>query len=407
MLVLAGVSINLILGENGLIQKTKDARIATKMGEIEDYGTLKIAELYIDNADNMDNVNEATITTALKAELQDKGYETRDVNTTSETVNGLKILDSTGTNNFESLSLQQQQNTTIKVGLDTQSQLTSSKTYVKIYDDWYELLISTEEVKVSKEKYEEPEETGNTYEIKLTPPASGITMTAAGKPITSETAITPDTLIVVQAANTTGDFTFNVKETVSSKSRNVTVTVSANPLYATALSISLSETGATAEIAPGGTLQLKAVKTPSTSNDTIVWSIKSGSATIDQTGLVTANSDAAADSTIVVAANCKRSDNTATTVTEKTLPITVKSAGLSVGDIVNTSTTRVGYYADLTGDGTVDGIIYADLAFSVSGQWGDSDGIYSYTKQTGLKEYVITKAKYNDRYFGDAPVITP
>ena len=62
-----------------------------------------------------------------------------------------------------------------------------------------------------------------------------------------------------------------------------------------------------------------------------------------------------------------------------------------------------GYYADVDGDGTVDGIIYADLNKSVSGQW--YYGPYSYEKQTGLKECVISEGKYTEGKFGEKEII--
>ena len=65
------------------------------------------------------------------------------------------------------------------------------------------------------------------------------------------------------------------------------------------------------------------------------------------------------------------------------------------------------YYADLTGDGTVDGVIYADLAVGGSGVWnGDSTSNYSYEAETGLKEYYIIKEEYTDD-FGTGKVIAP
>lgn len=413
LLILAGVSINLIVGQNGIIKKTKDARIATKRGEIEDYATLKIADLYVSNPLNTEDINDATILTALKSDLMERGYEIKDINTTNETVTdiALTVTDSTG-NNISAITLQQQQSTTVKVGLNINSQLLKQQIYVKIEDNWYEIIVKDKTVKVSTEKFDMPKNPPeNTYEIKITPPSSssGITMTALGKTITSDTPITPGTNVTIKAGNSTGTFPFTVRETVSSKSKNVNVTVSANPSYAQSLSLTVKDNAAK-EITPGGELQLVATKNPASSSDTIVWSIKPGSASasVSSKGLVTANSAATAGSTIVVAANCKRSDNTATTVAEQTLTITVKSTGLSVGDIVDTSKTRVGYYADLEGnDGVPEGIIYADLAFSFSDQWGGSNGAFSYTAKTGLKEYVVTKATYNDGHFGDAPVIAP
>ena len=72
----------------------------------------------------------------------------------------------------------------------------------------------------------------------------------------------------------------------------------------------------------------------------------------------------------------------------------------------------VGYYADVDGDGEVDGVIYADLAFSRSGKWGPynngqyaDDGEFSYTSLENLKEYTLSKKKYDDK-FGEKEVIS-
>ena len=77
------------------------------------------------------------------------------------------------------------------------------------------------------------------------------------------------------------------------------------------------------------------------------------------------------------------------------------------------NTSYVGYYADVDGNGSVDGIIYADLAFSKSGKWNttgdsrmDSHGAYSYTKQNNLKEYK-EEGTYTANGFGTKGVIKP
>ena len=71
----------------------------------------------------------------------------------------------------------------------------------------------------------------------------------------------------------------------------------------------------------------------------------------------------------------------------------------------------MGYYADVDGDGDVDGVIYADLAHSKSGEWynkennwNKANGQYSYTSQTNLKKYTVSENKYNDR-FGEKEII--
>ena len=73
-----------------------------------------------------------------------------------------------------------------------------------------------------------------------------------------------------------------------------------------------------------------------------------------------------------------------------------------------TTDSYVGYYADIEGDGTVDGIIYADLAKGNTGdgQWTNSDGNYTIPVKTNLKEYYISKKSYTDD-FGTKDVLTP
>ena len=67
---------------------------------------------------------------------------------------------------------------------------------------------------------------------------------------------------------------------------------------------------------------------------------------------------------------------------------------------------KVGYYADFdTTDGKIDGVIYADLAFSKSGQWMDSNGRYSYAANTNTKDYYISQTNYEGP-FGPKDVLT-
>ncbi len=69
------------------------------------------------------------------------------------------------------------------------------------------------------------------------------------------------------------------------------------------------------------------------------------------------------------------------------------------------STSYAGYYADVDGNGSVDGIIYADLAIGGSGQWGLND-TYSIPKQSNLKKYK-EEGTYTANGFGTKGVIKP
>ena len=78
---------------------------------------------------------------------------------------------------------------------------------------------------------------------------------------------------------------------------------------------------------------------------------------------------------------------------------TVNSITIVCGENIeyaSEDTNYIGYYADLDGDGTADGIIYADLAIGSSEEkrWGNNSGAaygtFSYKKvENGLKKYVL------------------
>ena len=80
----------------------------------------------------------------------------------------------------------------------------------------------------------------------------------------------------------------------------------------------------------------------------------------------------------------------------------IKTTGVPT---ISKSVSYTGYYADVDGDKEPDGVIYADLAFSKSGEWADGDGTYSYNAKTNLKEYYVSKEDYTGN-FGTKDVLT-
>ena len=75
--------------------------------------------------------------------------------------------------------------------------------------------------------------------------------------------------------------------------------------------------------------------------------------------------------------------------------------------VISKEDSFVGYYADFEADGTVDGIIYADLAKGNTGTGTDYGG-FSYTIPviTGLKNYYVSKTDYEGN-FGKKDVLSP
>ena len=116
------------------------------------------------------------------------------------------------------------------------------------------------------------------------------------------------------------------------------------------------------------------------------WSSNTGVATVSISGnTVTVKSVGAGSATITVksASNTNYNEKTASYAVTVKIPTFTESSG-------------VGYYADVDGNGTVDGIIFADFKNGGSGSWGLSDAqSYTIPTVTGLKEYYVSKTNYN------------
>ena len=77
---------------------------------------------------------------------------------------------------------------------------------------------------------------------------------------------------------------------------------------------------------------------------------------------------------------------------------------------IPTTTPYVGCYADFEADGTIDGIIFADQGYGITGTspWGGSWGVYEVPKITsGLKEYYVSQESYTNSNWGTRSVISP
>lgn len=84
--------------------------------------------------------------------------------------------------------------------------------------------------------------------------------------------------------------------------------------------------------------------------------------------------------------------------------------------LVSTTESQVGKYADIDGDGTVDGIIFADLIIGGSGIWNDYDttvgwantqGTYVIPTVSSTRDYYVSQESYTNKLGGTAEVLTP
>lgn len=79
----------------------------------------------------------------------------------------------------------------------------------------------------------------------------------------------------------------------------------------------------------------------------------------------------------------------------------------STKTLVSKNESQVGKYADVDGDGIVDGVIFADLMIGGSGQFGNSDGTYSIPTISSSKDYYVSQESYTNKLGGTAEVLTP
>ena len=80
------------------------------------------------------------------------------------------------------------------------------------------------------------------------------------------------------------------------------------------------------------------------------------------------------------------------------------NSGIGIATATTDSKSYVGYYADVDRDGSIDGVIYADLLIGGNGNWNG----YTYTipVSSEFKQYEITQDSYTGS-FGTGPVIAP
>ena len=127
------------------------------------------------------------------------------------------------------------------------------------------------------------------------------------------------------------------------------------------------------------------------------WSSNTGVATVSVSGnTVTVKSIGAGSATITVKSSSNTNYNEKTAIYKATINATLF-----------TENSGVGYYADVDGNGTVDGIIFEDFKIGGSGEWGNNGwGSYEIQKVSNTKNYYISQMNYNGP-FGTKSVLVP
>ena len=194
-------------------------------------------------------------------------------------------------------------------------------------------------------------------------------------------------------------FSENMPKIINASSLNVTVRVSKTGYKTTTVTkvakIDKTE-GKLTLSATSGTINYPNSTTFTVSGNTGTLSVSSSNTSVAtvsiSSNIATINSVGAGTAIITVKSEVSGNYN------EKTAMYSV-----TVVDDTFLEESGVGFYADTDGDGTVDGVIFADFKKGESGSWGGQS--YTISAVTNLKEYYISQKGYTGK-FGTKSVLS-
>ena len=343
LLILAGISINAVIGDNGIIKKAQNSAELTKESEAKEIINRTVMEFYLTNDDETleDFLNDKVLSGKIdKVEKNTDGTLKVWKDNYSVTVENKTNSSNNNDNNV---------NKTIKI---------SAIPYEGIYD-------GNEHEAITNVKAEPTDAIlaystdGTNYSTKIPTIINAGTFSIKIR-ASKENYETKIITVIAKIEKAEGNLTLSETNCTINYPNSTTFTVSGNT---GTLSVSSSNTS---------------VATVSISESTVtVKSVAAGTATI----------------TVKSAASTNYNEKTAT------YSVTVQNPTFT-GD------SGVGYYADTDGDGTPDGIIFEDFKKGGSGTWG-TGLYRSYTISTvsSTKSYYISQINYKGP-FGTKDVLT-
>ncbi len=239
LLILAGVTINLSLGEDGIFSTAKKAAILTKIKEIEEKANIH----YIGRKANEYAGGEEATFVGVISDLKKEGYEIEEKTEGTKTVKEIILSD---------IEISMKFNEENEITYTILRENKNASYYVKISGKYYEIKEDNGKIKVSEEATK-IEETDNKEEI---------TAESNNKSIVEAEII--DEKIKVTTKEEKGEAEILIKEAKSGKTATCKIVVD-NKVE----SITLQKT---AEVEKGKTIELTAQIEPSNTTDEITWS---------------------------------------------------------------------------------------------------------------------------------------
>ena len=353
LLILAGIAIMALTGENGILNRAADAKLINEKGKVEEIMKMAYMGKKIDARGG--TTSKETLMSEIILELRRNGYDGEDdiktVTNAGSTYSGLNItdedlqvIDSSG-NNIDVITLEKgnTHSKTIKVNITKTAG--ESKVYIKIQGQYYEILCTETSVGLSEEG--QTSLVGEEYNLTITPTTTNATMSIAGVTITEPVPdLVSGTEIIITATDNTGTENYtitvlNANGTTKAVNQG-SVKVEFVPHHPTSIDVTSKDNVTSIEVDD----ELQFYATPHTSTgepttDTIVWDSSDTSvATIDSTGKVTAVGAGTTNITAIAR------DNEGDHCTSQPFTLTVTSSEVAVtfnldGGSVNSSTANI------------------------------------------------------------------
>jgi hypothetical protein len=332
LLILAGISINTVIGDNGIIKKAQSSAELTKESEAKEIINRTIMEFYLTNEYE---TLEDFLNTKVSEGRIDKVEKNAD-GTLKVWKNDYSVTTENKTNS--SNNNDNNMNKRIKISITP---------YEGIYDSCEHEAITNVNVEPTDTTLEYSTD-GINYSTTIPRIINAGTATINIR-ASKENYETKNVTVIAKIEKAEGNLSLSETSGTIEYPNSTTFTVSGNT---GTLSVSSSNTNVATVSISGSTVTVKSVGT--------------GSATI----------------TVKSAANTNYNEKTAT------YTVTVKKPTF-------TGYSGVGYYADTDGDGTPDGVIFEDFKNGGSGTWGKgSNGSYTISTVSSTKSYYISQTNY-------------
>lgn len=332
LLILAGISINTVIGDNGIIKKAQSSAELTKESEAKEIINRTIMEFYLTNEYE---TLEDFLNTKVSEGRIDKVEKNAD-GTLKVWKNDYSVTTENKTNS--SNNNDNNMNKRIKI---------STTPYEGIYDSCEHEAITNVNVEPTDTTLEYSTD-GINYSTTIPRIINAGTATINIR-ASKENYETKNVTVIAKIEKAEGNLNLSETSGTINYPNSTTFTVSGNT---GTLSVSSSNTNVATVSISGSTVTVKSVET--------------GSATI----------------TVKSAASTNYNEKTAI------YSVTVK-------DNTFREDSGVGLYADTDGDGTPDGIIFEDFKIGGSGTWGTGDyGKYTIQTVSNIKDYYISQTDY-------------